>query len=221
MLVQSTTPKMGNHMHLVPNQKKSGNSHDENNQANSSRGGQLTVTEDYSNYMFDQVGVAVGVGAPLHHEMISCDNSQSSSYLLRSDGKSLKRNVVIPGSEVHPQMSQVELAFLQNRNKKKQYRAQKSPLKKVELQQDNDDEEGIIGFDELIKTGQNEAQKDRFDLTSDVFEHTIDRIGANQKKLVELYNKMPKKHFNATDDAVCNILDKDFSFPEDYSRVAV
>ena len=43
----------------------------------------------------------------------------------------------------------------------------------------NDGGEGVIGFDELIRTGQNEAQKDRFDLTNDVFEHTINRIGTN------------------------------------------
>ena len=29
---------------------------------------------------------------------------------------------------------------------------------------------------------------------------------------------MPRKRFNATDEQICNILDKDFSFPEHYTN---
>ena len=73
----------------------------------------------------------------------------------------------------------------------------------------------IDNFDSLIPYDKQENVKNRFDLMRDIFAHTTSRTESNQRRIVDLFNKNPKR-LNIDDPEIQKITRKDISFPDDY-----
>ena len=91
-----------------------------------------------------------------------------------------------------------------------------SKYKNVERKVEEEGQEIVIDtFESLIPYDQQENLKNRFDLMQDIFNHTSSRIITNQRRIVDLFNKNPKR-LNIADPEIHRITSKDISFPDNY-----